>query len=189
MSLQSQVAPASTNGVIVTGITLVGAAWDFKAHTLVDLSSDRHGTACCNVAAMLCVCKQLVWCHLPAEVSGPMDALFVRAIPSSDLDIDQELGISGSAAYRPRTDTRLGRVGPGAVLDTPLGDFNSPDAPPSYFGPTGARLHRVFTGSKLFACPVYSSGQRSAEDHVFDVWIPTDKPAQYWTLRGVYAVL
>jgi hypothetical protein len=118
-----------------------------------------------------------------------MDALYIRAVPRSDLDVDQDSGFGATAVHQPASVARVGCVGPGAVLDTPISDNFSPDALPSYFGPGGMRQHRVFTGSKFFACPVYSSARRRGEDHVFDVWIPSEQPSQYWLLRGVHAVL
>ncbi len=73
----------------------------------------------------------------------------------------------------------------GKVASTASGDVPDPDAYPSFFGPGGSRHHRVFSGTKLYACPLYLTAARHMDEHVIDVWLPSQVPPQQWVLRGV----
>jgi hypothetical protein len=158
-------------GVVLSGIQIIGAVWDATAGCLVDLPEGAKGTV------------------------TTLTPLFIRAVPATDVDVDHER--SGSAALggdvvtsvSGASDAPVGRVGPGAVTGLMAGDPDDADTPLSYFGPGSSRVHRVFSHTKLFACPLYRSSSRHADDHVFDVWIPASLPAQHWILRGVHLLL
>ena len=115
-----------------------------------------------------------------------MCPILLRPHLKPDADVDAELA---ATLGRSDNEPRSGRVGPGAALASLAGDTGDPDALLSYFGPGTTRLHRVFSSSKVFACPVYSHPERKSEHHVFDVWVPSSIPAQHWILRGVYLLL
>jgi hypothetical protein len=76
-------------------------------------------------------------------------------------------------------------VGMGMVSGTLSGECPDPDAYPSFFGAGETRHHRVFSGTKLFACPLYLTAARRIDEHVMDVLLPTQRPPQLWVLRGV----
>ncbi len=102
------------------------------------------------------------------------------ALPSSQVDAGVGHGAPASGA----SIVRVG-VGMGKVSSTLSGEVPDPDGYPSFFGAGNSRHHRVFSGTKLYACPLYLTCARRIEDHVMDVWLPTQQPPQVWVLRGV----
>ena len=48
---------------------------------------------------------------------------------------------------------------------------------------------QVAPDRRKYVCPVYRLPRRTALHYVFDITLPTEDPAEKWTLRGVAALL
>ncbi len=113
-----------------------------------------------------------------------MPPLRVSVIVDSDVLSADPATRSGPPAGATASGLRVG-VGMGKVASTASGDVPDPEAYTSFFGAGATRNHRVYSGTKLYACPLYLSGSRRMDEHVMDVWLPSQAPPQQWVLRGV----
>ena len=167
------------------------------------MSSLFHGTglmlcalADCAVVFLVCACVRAcvrvfpccpddtphsTWTSMPnLRVTVVVDSDMLSSTSSSPADSSS--GHGGPTAIV--STVRVG-VGMGKVSSTVSGEVPDPDAHMSFFGPGGSRHHRVFSGTKLYACPLYLTAARRVDEHIMDVWLPTQTPPQVWVLRGV----
>lgn len=162
--------------MLISGLHLHGAAWDADARSLVELPApaDLMETAVDSRDTTLV---------LPLlAVPMPLIKLHVIAEPDSVVNQDRTGALAGVAL----AGARVG-VGVGAVSGAMSGDCPDPDSYPSLFGPGGSR-RRAFAGTSQYACPMYATGARRQDEHVLDIWLPSQQPPQLWCLRGAALV-